>query len=183
MMDSSWLRFVDLKPHIIVAVLMASIAVLFLEQGHFFFLDELPRWALAATGLVMILSGVLTLANSIKALSDMWKRHQLVKKKRNAAEEARKSTLRFLDTLSQEELEVLSYLVTKGKQSFTVELNAKKLVTLVQKGLVTMQHGTVSMFNVAYTIPHFVWDELTLREDEFTTANISGPHPWRERRI
>jgi hypothetical protein len=88
--------------------------------------------------------------------------------------------LKFLDTLSEDERQVLSYLVQKNQQSFNGEMTARNIVTLRQKNLIAMGTGVMVQDDAPFIIPPFVWSELQARKVEFNTADLEGPHPWRD---
>jgi hypothetical protein len=92
-----------------------------------------------------------------------------------------KEVLGFLDSLSDKEHVVLSYLVQNNQRSFDAVMTANVVATLRQKGLVTMGGGTVSVLDTPFTVPTLVWDELLIRRNEFNSCDVAGPHPWRER--
>lgn len=114
---------------------------------------------------------------------------QRLKQKEQDKEEAKQERLRaeyrqqvlgYLDTLSEVEREILSFLVQKNQQSFTADMAGKLIATLKQKGLVEMGPGVHTQLDWPFTVPNFVWEELMRRKEDFNIADLEGRVPWRE---
>jgi hypothetical protein len=126
-------------------------------------------WILAAT----ILFGLLVLAKLGQragvSIARVWQRGAV----RRARKEAEAETLAHLDTLSQEEWEILSECVSRGQRTYITSPMAPgvfgAVCALASKGLVesNLGPGVYAATALPYTIPPFVWDELQRRRENF----------------
>jgi len=192
--DSGWLQALKVQGSVAAALFAASVTVLILAALQMLYLDTLPRWALAIFVLIAIFSFAIfcariwewarerrdqdAIAREVREAREVEERQE-----REAIEAGERQTLRYLDTLSTIEKEILSYLVTNNTQSFTDFMGGSRIATLVQKGLIVMGAGVHSQMDWPYMIPNFVWAELQRRSEEFHSKNPHGPHPWRVRVI
>jgi hypothetical protein len=189
--DSNWLKALEIKGSTAAAVAVACIMILVMAFAGWFFLDTLPAWVKAVVAAVAFLAIALTGGNVLQWFIDesSKKRERRRQEEEQRAEERkredtqerhRQKVLGYLDTLSDREYEILSYLVQKNQQSFTAEMGGTRIATLQQKGLIEMATGIYSSIDWPYTIPNFVWEELQRCKDAFTEAGLSGTPPWRD---
>lgn len=175
-----WLKILELRLHLLMGVCAFCVLVLLLNDGGFRFAHNLSPGVLG----LMFLGAVLTFCLSVAQLGKLiFDAGSAWRKKRVEYSQAlvfQKGVFKFLDTLSEKEREVLSYLVLKNQQSFNADMTAKVVVTLRQKNLIAIGAGIMAQTNAAYIIPPFVWDELQRRKADFSMADLSGPYPWRE---
>ena len=169
--DSKWLKLLDLPGHISLALSVACWLTLFLAETDVLRLGIIPAWMRAGIGVLGILSTCLFVAT----IGDFMIKNRIQIKRRQTHEQM---VIARLDTLSNSEREVLSYLIQANQQSFSAELAGDRVATLVQKGLVIRGSGVHSYIDWPFMIPNFVWVELQRRKDEFNTANLNHRPPW-----
>jgi len=179
--DSNWLKALDVKGSVAGAIAVACLAVLFISDLNWFYLGALSNWVKAVFAIVAVLALSLLGGNLAQWGIDEYKRARQRRQKERLRAEHRQQVLRYLDTLSNIEREILSYLVQTNRQSFTTDMAGDLIGTLKQKGLIEMGSGVHSALNWPFIVPNFVWEELKRRQDEFNTADLEGPVPWRER--
>lgn len=190
--DSNWLKALEIRGSTAAAVAAASILVFVMAEAGWFHLDTLPAWLKAIIAAVAVLALALVGGNVAQWFIDESSKkkerrreeeeHRAEQhKKEEAQAQYRRQALGYLDTLSGLEREIFSYLVQKTQQSFTTDMSGTRIGTLLQKGLVEMGSGVHGALDWPFTIPNFVWEELQRRKDEFNTANLNDPHPWRDR--
>lgn len=179
-LENAWLKVLDLRVEILIGICVACVLIVFLANGHAFYLNELPKLVLGVISALAILAFCLTLARLAKALfavvKNWWNKRVL----RSNTLKNEGKVLVYLDSLSEDERKVLSYLVQKNQQSFNADMTARNVVTLKQKHLIVMGAGAMDVDDAPFIVPPFVWAELQVRKAEFNTANLSGPHPWRD---
>lgn len=178
--ESAWLKVLDMKGEIATALCLASIVVIVCADRDWLYISQLPKTALALVAILGIVSGLIAVARLGKIVSDKVQTWRRAKKEQAAIDASAKETLVFLNTLTDGERNVLSYLVQKNQQSFTGTMMGRNIVTLRQKRLIVMGTGIVAQDDVPYTIPPYVWAELQVRKEEFNTADLAGPYPWRD---
>lgn len=189
--DSNWLKALEIRGSTAAAVASASILVFVMSELGWFYLDILPTWMKALFAIVAILALALVGGNVVQWLID----EAAKKKERSRKEEERRNEQRqkdeaqanyrqnvlgYLNTLSDREREILSYLVQKNQQSFSADMAGERIGPLKQKGLVDMSSGVHTQMEWPFTIPNFVWEELQNLKEEFNTADLNEPQPWRD---
>ena len=189
--DSNWLKALEIRESTAAAVAIASILVFVMSELGWFYLDVLPAWLKAMIAAVAALALALVGGNVLQWLID----ESAKKKERRSQEEERRGeelqndeaqanfrrqVLGYLNTLSNSEREILSYLVQKNQQSFSGDLAGEWIGPLKQKRLVEASSGVHTQREWPFTIPNFVWEELQKREGEFNTADVDRPQPWRD---
>lgn len=179
-LGSAWLKILELKMHLLVGTCAFCVFVLVLNDRGFSYAHNLSPDVLGLMLLGAILTFCLIVTQVGKQIFDLI----LAQRKRRAdisnALEFQKGVYKFLDTLSAQEREVLSYLVIKNQQSFNADMMAKVVVTLQQKNLIAIGGGVMSQTDAPFIVPPFVWEELQRRKADFSKADLSGIHPWRE---
>lgn len=189
--DSNWLRVLDVKGSTALAVAVSSATIIVFAEKEILYLGEIPNYLRAVIVIVGILASLIFLAKVWDYFFAQKNEEKLAKRKKIEQEEEleRKKierqdfearVLTYLDTLSYDEKEILSYLILSNQQSFTADMASSKLATLKQKHLVAMGSGVHSQLDWPYTIPDFVWAELQRRKDDFSFADLREPHPWRD---
>jgi|GEM_PF-5507314 len=188
--DSNWLKVLDIKGTIAAAVTAACVVILLLAEYDLLYLGGLPIGVRAFFVIFGIIAFFILLGRLWEAFSASQKESKAKKAEERSlqrqreedeadVEEQRITTLSFLDTLSEVETEILSYLVQKNQQSFQGEASGGHAAPLKQKGLIKIGSGIQRQNDCSFTIPPYVWEELQNRKDEFNTADLTGPHPWR----
>ncbi|MGB8313658.1 MAG: super-infection exclusion protein B [Aestuariivirga sp.] len=179
-LESVWLKILELRGEILAGIFAACIFILLFANGDYQYARDLSKEALVWIFLLAVLTFFLILARMGKAIFDLvgaWRKKRIEHSK---AIEFQIGVLKYLDTLSQGERAVLSYLVQKNQQSFNGDMTARNVVTLQQKNLIAIGSGMMVQDDAPYIIPPFVWNELQARKAEFNTADLEGMHPWRD---
>ena len=177
---SIWLKILELRLHVLAAICAFCVLVILLNDGAFRYAHDVSPGVLGLMFLGAVLTFCLIVAQVGKLLFDFvmtWRKSRIQHIK---AQEFQTGVFKFLDTLSAQEREVLSYLVLKNQQSFNADMMAKVVVTLQQKNLIAIGAGMMSQRDAPYIVPPFVWDELQRRKTDFSKADLSGIHTWRE---
>lgn len=178
MLDSGWLKALDMPAHVTSGLAIGSGAVLLAERHELLYIHTLPVWVKAIIGVVFVMSALMALANlsryGLMRIGAARERQQLAKEQiaQAAAERQRKieyetDVLRYLDTLNRKKRKTLAYLTTHNEQSFNARIGGSSVSTLVQKGLLVPGKGVASAVEWPYTVPDFVWEELQRRKAEF----------------
>ncbi len=189
--DSNWLKALEIRGSTAAAVASASILVFVMSELGWFYLDILPTWMKALIAIVAVLALALVGGNVVQWLIDESakkkerrrkeeERREEQRQKDEAQANFRRQVLGYLNTLSDSEREILSYLVQKNQQSFSGDMAGERIGPLKQKGLVEMASGVHTQMEWPFTIPNFVWEELQKRKGEFNKADWDGPQPWRD---
>lgn len=72
----------------------------------------------------------------------------------------KKETLEYLNSLSREEVEVLTGAVKRNQRTIVGDATNFILQSLCKKGLLTMSSGLCDVLHYPFIIPEFVYDEL-----------------------
>jgi hypothetical protein len=91
---------------------------------------------------------------------------------------ARKATLTRLNSLSDVEHRILSYLINANCQSFDYRNDDGDVQQLVAKGLLFTPPGQYNFHMVPFIVPDFVWRELRRRREDFSSAAPPDEPPW-----
>jgi hypothetical protein len=140
---------------------------------------ELPSWALPIIGVITVVAAaiaildlmktlVFALGATIKWLGELWTERQ-----------ARCRVLRYLDTLSPREKEILGYLLARNERSIISALDGGYAQPLVAKGILRRPRQMGTSEDMTHIIPEFVWLELKRRQNEFPDTYRGKAHPWR----
>lgn len=170
-LDGSWLKILEQKGWVFCAMaLFFGVFRYLLAAGMLPGLSKYT-WLPDAVLLAAILFAILAvgsiahwLTESVPGATRGWR--------------ARRKILARLDSLSEIEHRILSYLVQDNSQSFNYRIDDGDVQLLVQKGLLLMAGGHQNVFAVPFLIPDFVWRELRKRSDEFSSAAPPQDPPW-----
>lgn len=149
--------------------------LVFLHDAGVRYLQILPDWILAIAFVLALFAGVVFCIHVLRAIgafaATIIGRYKRSLKIRN-----------LLVTLSDNEREVLSYLVMRTQQSLVTEMGGADVSTLVQKRLLLPANGVHSILEWPHKVPDDVWLELMMDAENFQTADPEGPPPYRRRR-
>ena len=178
---SSFLKALDIRGRSAATVCLAAVALYVMADREIFHLQDLPAW----TRGVYVVVAIAALAISASKFWD-WSDAQLSTRRKERAEkkaleDQRAEVIGFLESISDTEREILSYLVQKNQQSFVCSEESAVVATLVHKHLVVAaKDGPFDMDAWPHMVPNHVWQELQRRKDEFNTAGLQEAPPWHE---
>ena len=169
--DVGWVKLFEQKTWVFCALAVFS-GLLY----HLIGLGELPSlrrfdW-LADTAFLATLFFSLLAIGSLVHLAANWTANF------KRAHGARKAILGRLNSLSENEHRILSYLVQANNQSFNYRADDWDVQGLVGKGLLRIAAGQHSFFAVPFIVPDFVWSNLRKRRHEFSAAAPPQEPPW-----
>lgn len=156
-------EFLDafLAPWQVAAGILFGTALILVLRGYGVAdLTSLPNWIFGVGWLLLVYSGVVL---AIRIGQSSGRCLQGVR----AKQQRRRRINQDLDTLSQEEREVIKYLLSNNQRSITGRIIAGHFAPLVQKGLLIRAVGTYSILDWPHTVPDDVWEELKRRRGEF----------------
>lgn len=179
MIDSKWLSEI-LRANVwqCGALTFASAIIVFSDTVGISVLAGLPNWAKPLAGIALITFGSLTLFALAQKATKRWQDagRRLDRYARLVSQ---------LQSLSDKEHEVLSYLVTRNEQYFEASLHGGGANTLIAKGIVVKAARPgdhVHILHFPFAVQDDVWTLPRGLEDEFSHPHPSGPPPWRDRR-
>lgn len=176
-------KLIEIVPHYAAAVLVAGLVLLGLPSdwisalGLAAWWGEYRPWTVAMT----ILAGALVL---VRIGSAIWGAvGRSVQRRRAASVAARQkiAILESLDTLSDEETQILMYMLYRHQTTVAAPLVNQFTHSLTSKGLLRRGSGSGNMMSWPFTIPPFVWEELQRRREKFLPDElVNRPNIDRE---
>lgn len=156
-----------------LTITIAAGAIISADMYKLEYVTTLPRWALGIAFVVGICSAavlcVAMLRGILRALHRVyWWIRSIGSTQRIAAR---------LHELPHDEIHVLVWAKSQGKQVFTASIIEQKLVALTAKGLVVRHGGRHSAAEWPYSIPQNVWDAIDIaftREDPRSVPSPFG---------
>lgn len=170
-LDSGWLKLFEQKGWVYFSLALFCAALRYLLASGF--LPSLAGfdWLPDASLLGAVLFGILTIGSMGYRIAS-W----LTDFGRTRG--ARRTILSRLNSLSDVEHRILSYLVQANNQSFNYRIDDGDVQGLVHKGLLRMAGGHQNIMAIPYSVPDFVWRELKKRPNEFNSAAPPQDPPW-----
>jgi hypothetical protein len=162
-MQSSW--------PVALAITIAASALIAADSNELEYVAALPGWFLGAAFVVGVCSAavlcVAMLRGVFRATRQVyWWIRSIGSRKRIAAQ---------LQKLPHDEIHVLVWAKTHGKQVFTASFLEEKLVPLTKKGLVIRHGGQHSIVQWPYSIPNNVWDAIDLAFTKEDPRSVPSP--------
>lgn len=161
-----------------LAALIGCSFVVFGDAFQVRYLDASPPWLLTAAVVVGVFALSILLANLAYAPVALWRRY-----KRNAWRlERTERIIAEVNAAPVEEISVLAYLITMGRQAFSAEFNDRRLAPLVSKGIIVKLGGTHSMLEWPYIVDDDVWRYLLENRDSLhmpEAKTMLDPFHWR----
>lgn len=172
---SGWLKALELPTKALLGIFISSLALLFANSYEL--LSLAPVWVHTATALkaAAIVSGCLLLAAGTaflveeklknRKVSILARRRALLKQEKAVELEKRKSdSLRYLDSLSYAEKEVIAAALRANSMSVVVPFDSVGANLLRSKALGVFAGGLVDMEGAAFTLAPYAWEELQTRK-------------------
>lgn len=179
MIDSKWLSEI-LRANVwqCGALTFASAIIALGDAFGISILAGLPSWAKPLAGVSLIVFGSLTLFALAQKATRRWQ---------DAGKriERHAKHISQLNSLSDKEHEILSYLVTRNEQYFEASLHGGGANTLLAKGIVVKAARPghhVHILRFPFAVQSDVWELLQELQDEFSHPRPDGPPPWRDGR-
>lgn len=160
MLDSGWLKLLDLSGPSSFACFVTCGAISYGHSDSWLLMATLPDWVVAFANVGLFFFGALAAVWVLRGIVG-WL--QSAVRKRGRARRVNQQ----LDSLSQDERKVFSYLLNRGQNAFPCSLADPTVGVLVQRGLVIRGAGQHSIVNWPHIVPPYVWDVLLDRRDEF----------------
>lgn len=161
LMDSGWLKALELPAKITGGILVGSVVALYLNSVGALDLAQIGPWLSPAISIAAIFSGALFLASIINELMAEF-RSWLTKKaadaevsaeKEAAASAAKAKALAHLDALSEEEIYIVAEALKEGSPSVKCWLHSGGAAQLVHKKLLDQLPGAVPHQPLALRVP------------------------------
>lgn len=182
--DAKWLSTI-LRANVWQCAALALAAGL-ITFGHLIGLtplEALPNAARLLAFVALIIFGSLTIFAVAKNAAPVVGTAVQRRREKRAHDDAINKMVGMLDSLSEAEHEILSYLVTNKQQYFTAMQDGERAITLLTKGIVILaaKYGQIiSVWDCPFKVRDEIWDVLLSRADEFKHRDrTERRHPWR----
>jgi hypothetical protein len=134
-------------------IALSGSALLYGKFSGYPFAVDLPDWFATIVFVFVVAAYAIWLIRILQGVSSLI--HQWIDGVRY-----KRAIRRELDTLSDEEREVLAHFVKQKQNAFRARLIEEKIATLVGRGLVERIAGQHSRLDWPYRIPNSVWKEI-----------------------
>ena len=159
------------------AISLGSAIILAAEGAGVSYVADLPGYLTTAIFFVAVFAGAVCAVAILQTLLqaiEKWKHARQV-----AAIEARR--IKKLINLPPNEHEIMSWLFSSNTQAFAAELADRRLVPLMQKGLIVQhQDGALSVLDWPHAVPDDVWDVMEENPELFTIDLRGRRNPLRD---
>lgn len=170
-MDSGWLKIFEQKGWVYFALFLFFAALRYLLENALLPSLASFTWLSDVSLLGAVLFAILTIGSVGYSIATWLREFARSRRYRN-------TVLRRLDSLSDIEHRILSYLVQSNSQSFNYRIDDGDVQQLVQKGLLEMAGGHQNIMAIPFCVPDFVWAQLKKRSHEFSSAAPPEDEPW-----
>lgn len=193
MFDAKWLDFFKLPLRAVIAVAIASAALLALVLTHILDLGPIGPFALPVLIIVAVASVAMGIVGGGEALlapfrekrkqSALEQRRAIRKKEEDERQEHRRgSVLGRLNHLSKEEIDLVADALRNGSPTFYTFVYSPPVSVLQGKGLVWTPGGAHHQDYYPFSFHDFVWEALLERKDEFVAKDAEHKRAEEERK-
>ncbi|UFZ06594.1 hypothetical protein LQG66_09970 [Bradyrhizobium ontarionense] len=193
MFDAKWLEFFKLPLRAIIAIALASGALLVLVLTHVLDLGPISTFALPVLIIVVVASVAAAIVGCGESLfaplrekkkeSALVRRRAIRRKEEDEHREQRQeTTLSQLDHLSKEEIAIVVNALRGGSPSFYTYVFSPPVSMLQGKRLVWTPGGQHHQDYYPYSFHDFVWKVLLERKDEFFALHAEHKKAEEERK-
>ncbi|WP_306005602.1 hypothetical protein [Aquicoccus porphyridii] len=191
LVDSGWIKALELPAKITGGLFAASVLILLVDGSDALNLHKLGSWAQPLVVVVVILSGCL-FASSI--IAEVWQATESYRLKRQSKAHHKKRVQEFIADipyLTENEKVILGYLRHYKQKRFTGAHDAGHARTLLSRGYVRyigVAGQAIDPRDVPFEVSSHVWEVVEARPDDFPhrpkysdkTKRVEV-FPWRER--
>ncbi|MFN7167683.1 MAG: super-infection exclusion protein B [Pannonibacter sp.] len=163
---------------IALTALIGSGTLLYLDKIECDYIKSAPQYLIIAAFAIFIFSSAILVTKIISSILDFLKR-LIEAPKRNKLKQKMLDEIQFL---SNDEIFILSYLASTNKKSFTAEMNHKRLIPLMGRGMIIRLRGKFNVLNWPFRVDDDVWEYIKLRPQQFQIENVNrldDPLDWR----
>lgn len=153
---------------IALAISIGSSFVLLAHHFQVTYVAGLPQWLLALVFILAVFSAGVWIAELVRAAG----RGVKFITQKAAMRKTRRRRLEWLRSLPEHEHNVMAFMFTRNTQAFPAMHGHERLVSLIQKGLITVQPGTHSVLDWPHFIPDYVWKEMERNRERFYDQSI-----------
>lgn len=182
MPDLSWIvKFLDLGLRIWLGLAAACAILVFGPAWGLSFLSDVSPNITVVAKVGLIIFGCLSV---VSILAAMWRGIEWIAgivTKRIARAKYRKAAEDSLNDLTNDEHEILAFLVTKGERHFRTDMTGGFAAGLIGRGLIhrAVKPGhAFDQLSTPFTVDDDVWAALQERKDDFKHPDPNGRPPY-----
>ena len=181
MPDPKWLEI--LKATGWQAAALAAAFAAFLSLSAAGVIPALAPVAVQFLALAALICGFLAIASLATELFKVFPVHIWLAQAQRRGRECSAVT-EYIPHMTEQELEIIGYLLHKNQKSFTCAQDGGHAMTLISRGIVViaLRPGQAfTVFDMPVVIPDHIWKVLVEHKDKFPAPPRGKTrHPWRE---
>lgn len=182
MPDPKWLEILKATGWQTAALAAAFTAFLLLSGAGA--IPELAPVAIQLLTLGALICGCLALASLATELLKVFPLHVWLAQSQRRNRD-RLAVEAYIPHMTEEELEIVGYLLHKNQKSFTCAQDGGHAMTLISRGIVVLAlrpGQAFTVFDMPVVIPDHIWEVLVAHKDKFPAPprGKASRQPWRE---